>query len=64
MGIIVGPPTEDTHPSSLQLFFRRAPQQCYVRTAALRLILQPCDEDEEKDYQFFSFFSSNEIPVE
>jgi hypothetical protein len=25
-------------------------------TAALRLIVQPCDEDEEKDDQFFSFF--------
>jgi hypothetical protein len=28
----------------------------YGRTAALRLIVQPCDEDEEKDDQFFSFF--------
>jgi hypothetical protein len=23
--------------------------RCYGRTAALRLIVQPCDEDEEKD---------------
>jgi hypothetical protein len=23
--------------------------RCYRRTAALRLIVQPCDEDEEKD---------------
>ena len=30
--------------------------RCYGRTAALRLIVQPCDEDEEKDDQFFSFF--------
>jgi hypothetical protein len=28
----------------------------YGRTAALRLIVQSCDEDEEKDDQFFSFF--------
>jgi hypothetical protein len=31
--------------------------RCYGRTAALRLLVQPCDEDEEKDDQFcFSFF--------
>jgi hypothetical protein len=30
--------------------------RCYGRTAALRLIVQPCDEDEEKDDQFLSFF--------
>jgi hypothetical protein len=28
----------------------------YGRTAALRLIVQPCDEDEEKDDQFFLLF--------
>jgi hypothetical protein len=28
----------------------------YGRTAALRLIVQSCDEDEVKDVQFFSFF--------
>jgi hypothetical protein len=28
----------------------------YGRTAALRRIVQPCDEDEEKDDHFFSFF--------
>jgi hypothetical protein len=28
----------------------------YGLTAALRLIVQPCDEDEEKDDQFFLFF--------
>jgi hypothetical protein len=35
----------------------RAPQQKLGRTAALRLIVPPCDEDEEKGDQFFlSFF--------
>jgi hypothetical protein len=29
----------------------------YGRTAALRLIVEPCDEDEEKDDQFFLNFS-------
>jgi hypothetical protein len=29
-------------------------RRCYVRTAALRLLVQPCDE--EKNDQFFSFF--------
>jgi hypothetical protein len=28
----------------------------YGHTAALRLIVQPCDEDEAKDDKFFSFF--------
>jgi hypothetical protein len=28
----------------------------YGRTAALKQIVQPCDEDEEKDDQSFSFF--------
>ena len=28
--------------------------RCYGRTAALRLIVQPCDEDGEKDDQFFN----------
>jgi hypothetical protein len=37
--------------------------RCYGRTAALRLIVQPCDEDEEKD-QFFFTFPSNVAPVE
>ena len=27
----------------------------YRRTAALRLIVQPCDEDEQKDHFFFHF---------
>jgi hypothetical protein len=27
--------------------------RCYGRTAALRLIVQPCNEDEEEDDQFF-----------
>jgi hypothetical protein len=37
----------------------------YGRTAALTLIVQPCDEDEEKGDQFFFFtFPSNGAPVE
>jgi hypothetical protein len=36
----------------------------YGRTAALRLILQHCDEAEEKDYHFLFTFRSNEAPVE
>jgi hypothetical protein len=34
------------------------------RTAGLRLIVQPCDEDEEKDDQLFFIFPSNGAPVE
>jgi hypothetical protein len=34
--------------------------RCYGRTSALRLIVQPCDED---DYSFF-LFPSNGAPVE
>ena len=30
--------------------------RCYGRTAALRLIVQPCDEDEDDDEQFFTKF--------
>jgi hypothetical protein len=30
--------------------------RCYGRTAVLRLIVQPCDEDEEKDDWFFPLF--------
>jgi hypothetical protein len=45
-------------------FFGGPRSRCYGRTAALRLIVQPCDEDEEKGDQFFSFFSSNGAPVE
>jgi hypothetical protein len=37
-------------------FFRRDRSRSYGRTAALRLLVQPRDEDEEKDDQFFSFF--------
>jgi hypothetical protein len=32
-----------------------ARSRSYGRTAALRLIVQPCDEDEEKDDQFYHF---------
>jgi hypothetical protein len=42
----------------MHLFCGEGPRsRSYGRTAALRLIVQPCDEDEEKDDQFFlSFF--------
>jgi hypothetical protein len=36
----------------------------YGRTADLRLIVQPCDEDEEKDDQFFLIVPSNGARVE
>jgi hypothetical protein len=45
-------------------FFERPRSRRYGRTAALRLIVQPCDEDEEKDDQFFLIFPSNGTPVE
>jgi hypothetical protein len=35
----------------------------YGRTAALRLLVQPCDEDDDDDYYFLSFLS-NGAPVE
>jgi hypothetical protein len=39
-------------------FFCEGPRSRYYRRiAALRLIVQPCDEDEEKDDQFFFSFS-------
>jgi hypothetical protein len=34
----------------------------YGRTAALRLLVQPCDEDDDDDY--FYPFASNAAPVE
>jgi hypothetical protein len=38
-------------------FYCEGPRsRSYGRTAALGLIVQPCDKDEEKNYQFFSFF--------
>jgi hypothetical protein len=36
----------------------------YRPIAALRLIVQPCDEGEEKDYLFFVTFPSNGAPME
>jgi hypothetical protein len=39
--------------------------RCYGGTTALRIFLQPCDEDEDKDEQFFlASFTSNGAPVE
>jgi hypothetical protein len=31
--------------------------RCYGRTTALRLFVQPCDEDEDEDEQFLTKFS-------
>jgi hypothetical protein len=46
------------------LFCGEGPRSRYYgRTAALRLLVQPCDEDEEKDDKFF-IFPSNVTPVE
>jgi hypothetical protein len=39
------------------------PSRRYGRTAALRLIVQPCDEDDDDDY-YFCPFASNGAPVE
>jgi hypothetical protein len=41
----------------------RPRSRCYGRTAALRLIVQHYDEDEEKDVNFFFTFPSNGSPV-
>jgi hypothetical protein len=39
--------------------------RCYGRTTALRLLVQPYDEDEDEDEQFFlPSFTSNGAPVE
>jgi hypothetical protein len=39
--------------------------RCYGRTTALRLFVQPYDEDEDEDEQFFlPSFTSNGAPVE
>jgi hypothetical protein len=41
-------------------FFGEGPRsRCYGRIAALRLVIQPCDEDDN----FFFFFPSNGAPV-
>jgi hypothetical protein len=44
------------------------PSRRYGRTAALRLLVQPCDEDDDDDdyyyYYFFCPFPSNGAPVE
>jgi hypothetical protein len=41
----------------MQLLILEGPRsRSYGRTAALRLIVQLCDEDEEKDDQFFFLF--------
>jgi hypothetical protein len=48
---------------------KTCPSATLSTTNPLRLLVQPCDEDEEKDDQFFSFFQVrehrwNEIDVE
>jgi hypothetical protein len=46
-------------------FFGEEPRsKRYGRTAALRLIVQPCDEDKKKDDKLFFIFPSNEAPME
>jgi hypothetical protein len=37
------------------LFLEGPRSRSYGRTTALRLLVQPCDEDEQKDDQFFHF---------
>ena len=50
--------------SDTLFFFGEEPRsRSYGRTAALRLIVQLCDEDEEKDDHFF-IFPTNAAPVE
>jgi hypothetical protein len=46
------------------LFLEGPRSRSYRRTAALRLIVQPCDEDERKIISFFFIFTSNGAPVE
>jgi hypothetical protein len=61
------PPKHTSSSTSHQfLFCGEGPRsRSYGRTAALRLIVQPCDEDEEKyDVLFFSSFQVNGAPVE
>jgi hypothetical protein len=49
----------------IAFFFLEGPRsRSYGRTAALRLIVQLCGEDEHKDDHFFLFFPSNGAPVE
>jgi hypothetical protein len=53
--------TRRSEPNLTSFIFREGPRsRCYRRTAALRLITQPCDEDDS----FFSVFPSNGAPVE
>jgi hypothetical protein len=45
------------YPKFSTLFCGEEPRsRSYGRTTALRLIVQPCDEAEEKDDQFFNFY--------
>jgi hypothetical protein len=58
--ISVNPPSSEEIYKSFFFWGERPCSRSYGRTAALRLIVQPCDEDEEKDNQFFSFFQGME----
>jgi hypothetical protein len=40
-------------PSNVFVFWEGPRSKCYGRTVALRLIVHPCDENEEKGDQFF-----------
>jgi hypothetical protein len=48
------------------VFYGEGPRsRCYGRTTALRLFVQPYDEDEDEDEQFFlPSFTSNGAEVE
>jgi hypothetical protein len=49
---------------SIVFFFCEGPRsRRYGRTAAMRLLVQPCDEDDDDDYYFLSF-PSNAASVE
>jgi hypothetical protein len=52
----------NTHTFHYYFLFIEGPRsRCYGRTAALRLIVQPGDEDDD---EVFSVFTSNGAPVE
>jgi hypothetical protein len=46
------------------LLWERVPQQKLWTHRILRLIVQPCDEDEEKHDKIVSFFPSNRAKME
>jgi hypothetical protein len=47
------------------VFFKEGPRsRSYGRTTALRLIVQPCDNEQKDDQFFFFIFPSNGAAVE